>query len=49
MIFVTRQVLGENIINKDQQYDFTLEDKVIAYEEVLRIRAELEKLLRSTT
>ncbi|MCY6354389.1 RNA polymerase sigma factor [Clostridium sp. ZS2-4] len=39
-----REVPDENIMNRDEQYDFTLEDEVIAYEEALKLRAELEKL-----
>ncbi|MCY6354480.1 RNA polymerase sigma factor [Clostridium sp. ZS2-4] len=39
-----REVPDENIMNRNEQYDFTLEDEVIAYEEVLKLRTELEKL-----
>lgn len=37
--------LLENIINENEHYDFTTEDEVIAYEEVLKLRDELEKLV----
>ncbi|GEM_PF-2391974 len=37
--------LLENIINENEQCDFTTEDEVIAYEEVLKLRDELEKLV----
>ncbi|MCY6371228.1 sigma-70 family RNA polymerase sigma factor [Clostridium ganghwense] len=40
-----REVADENILNKDEQYDFTLEDEVIAYEEILKLRSAVEKLV----
>lgn len=39
-----REVPDENIFNKSEKYDFTLEDEIIVYEEILKVRTLLEKL-----
>ncbi|WMJ81477.1 sigma-70 family RNA polymerase sigma factor [Clostridium sp. MB40-C1] len=39
-----REVPDENILNKVKEYEFTIEDEVIAYDEVKRIYKAIDKL-----
>ncbi|QGU96835.1 sigma-70 family RNA polymerase sigma factor [Clostridium bovifaecis] len=39
-----REIPDENILNKDEEYNFTIEDEVIAYEEVKELYEALDKL-----
>lgn len=39
-----REIPDENIFNKDQVYEFTIEDEMIAYEEVKELYEALDKL-----
>lgn len=39
-----REIPDENILNKDEAYDFTIEDQLIAYEEVKELYAAMDKL-----
>lgn len=39
-----REIPDENILNKDERYDFTIEDEMIAYEEVKELYTALDKL-----
>lgn len=34
----------DNIISKDKKYDFTLEDEIAAYDEILKLRQAIKKL-----
>ena len=39
-----REIPDENILNKDERYDFTIEDELIAYDEVKKLYNALDKL-----
>lgn len=39
-----REIPDENILNKDESYEFTIEDEMIAYEQVKELYEALDKL-----
>lgn len=39
-----REIPDENILNKDKTYDFTIEDELIAYEEIKKLYKAIDKL-----